>query len=347
MFNYIKRLFSTPKSESRSLTDRVEVERVDAASIIYGGNGTSFDISEKMIFEECLPLPDWMSLTEWIESIDINSHGRAWADAELAWLSCMCRALGETYKLSKFRRSVVLSSLSLREEKSVISFMDSSLKKILQKLGKIAAIPEWGYDILIIFDDENTYYRYISRYYPEEGEFSLTSGLYISHGCGHFVTTKQDIKLIEPVIVHEMTHSCVSYLSIPEWLNEGLAVNIEHSLCGPSCTTDDTLERYNQHRNFWNSDTIQQLWSGSSFKRTDEGSLLSYDLSRILVLQMAKSWDKFEEFVLEADYNDSGQKSANEKYGVTLGAVICALLEKEYSASWEPTPEGWKVETFK
>lgn len=339
MFGYIKRIFSNAQSEPKSPTE--EVERVDVASIIHASSGESFDLAKAMHVEEGLPVPDWNALNEWIATIDTNEQGKVWADAELAWLSCLRSAVGEAYIVSRFRQSVVLSSLSSRQEQLVLAFMDSSLKRIVKTLGRIASVPEWGYDILLVFDDEDTYYRYISRYYPEEGEFSFSSGVHIGYGCGHFVTTQQEMRLIEPVIVHEMTHSCVAHLPIPAWLNEGLAVNTEYSMCGSTSTGTDTPERHNQHRNFWNPTTVQQLWSGASFRRTDEGNLLSYDISRILVSQMAKNWEKFEAFVLDADLNDSGQRSANEKYGITLGAMICALLDKQYSADWEPMPEKW------
>lgn len=339
MLDYIKRIFSNTQSAPKPPTEKVE--RVDAASTICGINGASFDLAKIMLLEEGLPVPDWIALNDWIETIDTTDRGRVWADAELAWLSCLRSALGDTYKISRFRQAVVLSSLSSRQEQLVMAFMDSSIKRIVKTLGRIASVPEWGYDILIVLDDEDTYYRYISRYYPEEGEFSISSGVHIGYGCSHFVTTKQEMRLIEPVIVHEMTHSCVAHLPIPAWLNEGLAVNTEHSVCGSSDTDADTPARHNQHRNFWNPNTVQQLWSGASFKRTDEGSLLSYDLARILVSQMGKSWEQFEAFVLDADLNDSGQRSANEKYGMSLGAMVCALLDQQYSPAWEPMPEKW------
>lgn len=339
MFQYIKKIFSSPQADPEKQTGKVE--RVDEGSVIYGSGAAKFDLAQNMNYEEGLPVLDWNALNEWLLTIDPASQGKAWSDAELAWLSCMRSALGETYQVSRFEQSVVLSSLNSSEQELVLGFMASSLKKIVRTLGSVASVPEWGYDILIVFDDEDTYYRYVSRYYPEDGEFSFSSGMHISNGCGHFVTTKQEMNLIEPVIVHEMTHSCLAHLPIPAWLNEGLAVNAEHSLCNSASRDTDSQKLHERHLNFWTPTTVQQLWSGASFKRTDEGCELSYDISRILVSQLAKNWAQFESFVLEAEMNDGGQMSASDKYGLTLGAMICALLEKEHSSSWEPMPEMW------
>src|SRR5439155_15479306 len=129
-------------------------------------------------------------------------------------------------------------------------------------------IPEWGKDILIVFDDVDAYYRYVSHYYPESGEFGLSSGMYINVGCGHFVTVKSDLRVIEPVIAHELTHGCVSHLSLPAWLNEGLAVNTEQCLSPPGPPRFTPRQMHNKHRRFWGHSEIQEFWSGKSFLRS-------------------------------------------------------------------------------
>lgn len=84
-----------------------------------------------------------------------------------------------------------------------------------------------GKELLIAFDDSEDYYRYVSGFYPEEGTFAMSSGMHLGSGCGHFVTHGTELHAIEPVIVHAMTHSCLAHLSLPVWLDEGMAVNAE------------------------------------------------------------------------------------------------------------------------
>src|SRR5262245_56107996 len=55
--------------------------------------------------------------------------------------------------------------------------------------------------------------------------------MHISPGCSHFVTMKPDLYSVEPVVVHEMTHGCLSHLPIPAWLNEPAGVR---SAAGPT-----------------------------------------------------------------------------------------------------------------
>jgi hypothetical protein len=65
-------------------------------------------------------------------------------------------------------------------------------------------IPPWGKDLLIMFDDAESYCRYISYYYPDIGEFAFSGGMYINAECSHYVTVRGDLRSIEAVIAHEM-----------------------------------------------------------------------------------------------------------------------------------------------
>jgi hypothetical protein len=41
-----------------------------------------------------------------------------------------------------------------------------------------------------VLDSEEDYYRYVSIYYPSEGEFALSGGMFIHAGCPHFVVVR-------------------------------------------------------------------------------------------------------------------------------------------------------------
>jgi hypothetical protein len=156
---------------------------------------------------------------------------------------------------------------------------------------------------------------------------------------------KAELRSIEPVIAHELTHSCLGHLPIPAWLNEGLAVNTEHRLCPPPAdvfgSRPSPQQMHARHRKFWGTSEIQEFWSGKSFLRADEGNELSYDLARILVSQFASEWEQFRAFVLAADMADGGASAAVEHLRVELGEVAAALLEQSPGAAWTPAPGMW------
>jgi hypothetical protein len=213
-------------------------------------------------------------------------------------------------RLEESDSAMLVSSLEPRAARATLEFMERTPKRIGIVLQGIAQVPPWGKDILIVFVDEEGYYRYVSHYFPEKGEFAFSGGMHIDSGCGHYVAASQDLRHVEPTIAHEMTHGCLAHLPLPLWLNEGLAVNVEHRLTGRPAALFTAEQMHAKHKRFWTAATAQQFWSGASFQRADEGNMLSYDLARILVETLARDWPRFTRFALHADRADAGEAAA-------------------------------------
>jgi hypothetical protein len=228
----------------------------------------------------------WAQVESWLSDLASPApRAAAWEAAERAWLLHFREALGPQFRLRKAKSAMLLSSLDDGVAKATLDYMERTLKRVAITLDGLAEIPPWGKDILIAFDDAESYYRYVSYYYPDAGEFAFSSGMYVDAGCAHFATVKADLHAIEPVIAHEMTHACLAHLPLPLWLNEGLAVNTEHRIAGVSGQPLGAQELHKKHLNCWSPQVIQEFWSGESFKRTDDGNMLSYDLARLMVVQ--------------------------------------------------------------
>lgn len=283
---------------------------------------------------------DWNAVYRWVEALDENMQPAAWAACEQAWLVHLQHALGPAYSLRESGDALLLSSLAPNVAQATLDFMTRTESRILRVLDGIAQKMEWGKTILVVFDDGDAYYRYVSHFYPESGEFAMSSGMYINGGCGHFVTMNDDLRAIEPVIVHELVHSLVSHLPIPAWLNEGLAVNTEQRL-SPTPRLFSPHQMHAKHLAFWGNGEMQEFWSGKSFLRPDDGNMLSYDLARIFVDQLAGDWPRFAAFVNAATLADAGRDAARLHLEIDLGAAACALLEKEPDDAWHPAPERW------
>ena len=291
-----------------------------------------------------LPVLDWQQAGAWVAlGTGAEQQAEAWARCERAWLMHLQAALGPAYRLQESGKALLLSSLEPRVAAATLDFINRTGQRVLRVLEGIAQAPAWGHDILIVFDDAEGYYRYVSHYYPEAGEFAASSGMHIDAGCGHFVTVKADLRAIEPIIAHEMTHACLGHLPIPAWLNEGLAVNTEHRLSPlPGAPLHTPQQMHAQHLAFWGAAEIQQFWSGKSFLRNDEGNLLSYELARILVEQLSADWPRFRAFACAAQLDDGGAAAAAEHLQLDLGALAGALLEqREPFTDWSPQPALW------
>lgn len=302
-----------------------------------------FSVSAHLDSKGGFPVLDWESAHTWVTSIpDEGAKGAAWTQLERAWLEHVQARLGPPYVVRESESSLLLSTLEPNVANATLGFMSKTLQRVARVLEGIAAVPDWGKDILIVFDEDDAYYQYVAQYYPSAGEFAASGGMYINAGCGHFATVKSDLRAIEPIIAHEMTHGCLGHLPIPAWLNEGLAVNTEQRLCpsGPPMLTPKQMHA--KHRAFWGDAEIQEFWSGKSFLRNDDGNLLSYDLARILVSQISVDWPSFQSFVLHANADDAGAAAAAEHLSLELGAAASVLLEREPTSAWAPRASAWQ-----
>jgi len=330
------------ETEGREPLDHADRDTAPPECVAVPG-APPFDLKASLQYVNGLPVPDWDAVSKWLQTISAPEElVRAWGACEIAWLHHLRAALGPGYYLASHGDALLLSSLENNLARATLAFMVKTLDRITRVLDGIARVPEWRKDILIVFDDEETYYRYVSRYYHEDGEFARSSGMRIGVGCSHFVTRKTDLRSVEPVIAHEMTHQCLGHLPIPAWLNEGIAVNTEHRLCPVPPSLFTPREMHDRHREFWGDAEIQEFWSGKSFLRNDEGNELSYDLARILVAQFSSDWQSFRAFALDADLADAGESAARSHLGIGLGAAVAAVLERTLADGWEPDPAKWR-----
>jgi hypothetical protein len=303
-----------------------------------------FDLSASLVDAGGFPVPNWEAVHRWIERLPVGSaKAEGWTLCERAWLEHLRVALGGEYRVRTQGSAILVSTLPAHLADATLAFVNKTVQRILRVLDGVAATPEWGNDILIVFDEDESYYRYVSYYYPEAGEFASSSGMYVNRGCGHFVTVKADLRSVEPVIAHVLTHACLSHLPIPAWLNERGSPSIPSSTLPPPQAPANPQHMHARHLKFWGADEIQEFWSGKSFLRSDDGNELSYDLARVLVSQFAAEWKQFRQFALAADVADGAASSAKQHLGIDLGAAVCAILEREPDPSWAPRSEAWRA----
>ena len=184
--------------------------------------------------------------------------------------------------------------------------------------------------MIVVVEDADQYYDYVSNYYPEDGEFAYSSGMFLHAGYGHFVLIATELDRMEPIIAHELTHALVAHLAIPAWLNEGLAVNTERMLVPHldhhSSSLHTPIEMAAKHAAHWNAQTMQEYWYGASFTKPDDGSMLSYDLAQKMVAIAARDYLRFRDFCLAASFKDAGDASSREQFGLPIDHLVDAVL---------------------
>ena len=179
------------------------------------------------------PTVDWRAAEAWLTSI-ADGAGRVAARVDLhrAWLEHLRDALGEHAWLHESDDALIVSSLETPVAAAMGRYVASTRERVAQTLGALAQFPDGVKSVVLVLDDEESYYHYISMFGPAEGEQAFSGGVFVDAGCPHFVVRRDDLSAIEPTIAHELTHSALSHLRLPLWVDEGLAVNTEHRIAG-------------------------------------------------------------------------------------------------------------------
>ncbi len=292
--------------------------------------------------KHALPIPDWEACPASVATSheEENQH---WTNAAASWLDKLSNSFSAPLKLRESANFFALSALTERETEVLLDYAELALKRNLATLKDIASDEGLGKHVVIILPNEDDYYQYISEYYPQDGEFAFSGGMFLHHGYGHFVFCKGSMEAMEPTIVHELVHALVAHLPIPAWVNEGLAVNTERRWA-PRPQQYKPNELAFKHSQFWNDETMQQFWSGKSYLRADDGNLLSYDLAQRLIAHIGRDHELLSRFVNLCSSEDSGCQAALDVLGTSLGELTQEVIGAHFVT---PNSQQWNQEVEK
>jgi len=295
--------------------------------------------------ETRLPIPDWNAVAT-LEPADapVEQLDAFWRRAATSWLTRLAHELGGAYRVALSDHFALLASRSARECQVTLDFAERVRRRILRTLPGVAVSDGHGPTAVLLFDDPDDYYAYIDHYYPSEGVFAMSSGMFVDAGYGHFVFMADDVSQMEPVLVHELTHALLRHLNLPRWLDEGAAVNMEMYLvphmADPRRNLYAAHEMAAKHAAFWNEHTIQEFWTGHSFLRPDDGNLLSYDLAeRMSRLLSAQDYARYAALLQGARADDGGIGALRDAFGLDPGDVAAEVLG---AGPWQAQPSTWE-----
>lgn len=308
-----------------------------APASLQASDGTEWPLTPHLGLVQQVPLLDWKALADWAQGQgDHTAQVQAIEQGRRAWLLHLRQALWSQMAVRATEQVLMLSSLEDAQAQALTRYVATARQRVRQTLGELAQDGLTERTVILVLDTEEDYYHYVSIYYPEEGEFAFSGGMFIHAGCPHFVVVRADISSLEPVIAHELTHSTLAWLALPKWLDEGLAVNTEQRVAGVRGAQYTPQELHCMHQAYWTPARIQAFWTGASFDDVDKGNLLSYDLARILVQQLGQDWPRFVRFVQAAERSDGGARAAQEVLNIRLGALAASLFEQTEHEGWEP-----------
>jgi hypothetical protein len=141
-----------------------------------------------------------------------------------------------------------------------------------------------------------------------------------------------------------MTHASLVHLTLPQWIEEGLAQMFEHDMAPrPQPLLDARAAR--QHKHVWGRRGLNEFWFGDGFYSAGRVQELSYKLEEVLVRLLIEDfrprwfgWDRAPQrrlvaFLRAADATDGGEAAAREHLGMGLGELASRFLGP---GDWEP-----------
>src|SRR5690606_29366156 len=115
-----------------------------------------------------------------------------------------------------------------------------------------------------------------------DSESGESAGVRIREGYPHIAQWGIDLAGLENVLAHEMTHAALDHLTMPQWIEEGLAQMFEHDMTGRQ-QLELTHSRAEEHKRYWKRRGMDEFWFGDGFHQSGEGQLFNYELAEILM----------------------------------------------------------------
>lgn len=279
--------------------------------------------------------PNWQVISEWVEANFPNEQlDESWTCLARQWLEMLIGTLGDGYTITESDEFILVAKEDVRLNNRMLASCEHARWTILRMLPEVARDDGYGKHVVLAFADTESYYDYISDFYPEEGEFALSGGVFLDQGYGHFAICLAYGDDHQRVIAHELNHNLLRHLPLPLWLNEGVTQAMEDMVVDRSYfSTDHNLVR--RHRAYWTAKMIDAFWSGDSFILPDDGQELSYHLAQVLFRNLMADFPKQMLPILNsAHYEDAGNAALRKLCNVSLGDRVQQFLG---DGDWEPS----------
>lgn len=310
------------------------------------------DISRSLTWQDGLPVPPWDLIRTWAESRrEPGARRDALAAVAGQWLAELGRALGGGYETVESRNFLALAPETQGIGRLLLPFAERCRAALRSILGEVADFDAFGKPVVVVLKNWQDYYRYISLYYPE-GEHGASAGVHIRDGYPHVALHRSLLLEMENALAHELVHVALHHLSMPQWVEEGLAQMFQHDMTGSWMYVDREFrvnpEMAERHKQYWQSQGLKAFWSGEGFGMPGQAQRLSYELAQILVRLLVDDsrprWfgrvrepqRRFFAFLRAASEADCGEAASREHLGFGLSELAARFLGP---GSWSPSPD--------
>ena len=226
----------------------------------------------------------------------------------------------------------------------MLSFAERCRDGVVAILGDIAKFIGPGKGVVIVLNGTEKYYNYVAHRTPE-GLQGTSAGMQIRTGYPHIAMNAGLQEQSASILAHETLHTALMHLTLPQWVEEGLAMMFQHDMSACGLLQLDQ-EMANEHKKYWRKHSLDSFWRGDGFHRAGKVQKLSYQLAeilmRLLVEEHRPRWFSFSkerqkklfQFLRFAEVVDCGAESAQSHLGMTLSEIAGKFLGP---GEWEPS----------
>lgn len=284
----------------------------------------SEQLLEMCACDEFFPRPEWHRLRAWIMAEFPQRCDDAWYQVERWWLELVANHLGGCYIVEESPHFLLLLPEPARKARRLLDFAELARGRLLDILSRALEHRREGLHPLLSFEDARTYYQFLS-YYGRDGEQAGSSGCFLANRYHQCVALwGNDMRVLESVLTHELTHALLFGCPIPLWLEEGLAELMPELILGHSSFRVDRHAPA-QQRQCWSKHGLGGFWDGSAF-RCPHRSECAYQLAGVLIRVIAERGRPLDRFVAEASWDDAGAAAASQWLDCDLGTLVEGFL---------------------
>jgi hypothetical protein len=297
----------------------------------------ALDINHFITLEEDLPRPQWPEVETWIKAnVSLSQQTDAWNHVLAQWIDVLADALDGLYYCDASANFFLLAPDLGPNTLLILPVAEACKSLLTQTLHGVADFQAEGKLPILVLDRNETYYQYLAPFYPD-GHFGASTGIQIRQGYPHVALLHAEFFALEGTLAHELTHASLAHLSLPLWIEEGLAQMFARSMSSQKTMLMDD-KRAQKHKRFWSNHGLSLFFSGEGFYKATPAQRFSYELAEVLITLLVEDhrpqWfglsrsrqHRFFEFLRRAHEQDCGDAAACEHLGYSLAEIAAKFL---------------------
>lgn len=278
-----------------------------------------------------LPRVDWAMADDWIggRANDSAARDRLRRAIAAACLDELRDSLPQDHRRWRSEHVEGLAPLEGGIGPAMARTADRSFKTLRRDLRQVRGDGLMPPVAIVAVEPLESYIDFTDSYFPDEGAFATSGGLYLNDGDDTFPLIAVSAAArhgVEQTVAHELTHHALHGANLPLWVEEGFTQMMEERIVGHGGFRFDH-ELLERHREHWADVGLEPFLEGSAFiSPEDDEQELAYHLAEWFIRTMLQ--DRATEFFAfsRACRTTNTASACREHLGAEPEALLANLI---------------------